>query len=591
MPTQPPTKAAEPSKHAAKPVRNSTTHPLEIAELRLPGGGTLGLTFCPGKQQPNAKTGAWARDLAIDIDDIAAWDAVAIITLMEQHELEALGVTELGETAATRFLGWLHLPIVDGGVPDAAFEERWDLARWYLASRLDAGAKVIIHCKGGLGRTGLLAARILIDRSPIPKTYYESDPLDQLATDAIAAVRAVRPGAIETAAQEQWLRDYANRSGLERLAEGMTYTDFYQRTYGCLLGGACGDALGAPIEFFTDERDLTRFGARGVREFEAGSAPAGAITDDTQMTLFTAEGLLRGWIRGCLKGTLHWPSGPHHGILRWYYTQAHTWRLPHAPDGYLMGIQALHQRRAPGNTCLTALGQTKELGAFADNDSKGCGGVMRVAPVGIYVGGESAFGIGADCARHTHGHPSGYLSAGWLACCVAGLLRDETLAEAASRADRALSQRAEVIEGGAKALETPRALANARVEAERTIASGVWPARIPTSLGQGWVGEEALAIAFYCALLAEAWHRRGATAVEAFEDAVSLAVTHIGDSDSTGSITGQLLGARFGAKAIPKRWAEAVELRDVIEKMASWLVGTATGRLPPASMFKLHPGW
>lgn len=365
----------------------------------------------------------------------------------------------------------------------------------------------------------------------------------------------------------------------------------YQRALGMLLGGACGDALGAPVEFCRHENDFDRFGPRGVRDFEASAWPPGAITDDTQLTLFTAEGLLRGWIRGVCKGICHWPSAAHHGILRWYHGQEGRWRLPHAPDGVLIQIDALRQRRAPGVTCLSALGAATQLGQLANNDSKGCGGVMRVAPVGIYTSGDQAFRLAAECARQTHGHPAGYLSAGWLGCCVAALLRGSTLARAMEDADAQLAASEEVKAQAPKALELVMALANARVEAAATIASGAWPGRIPRSLGQGWVGEEALAIAVYCALLADASRARGAEERTVFEDAVSLAVTHVGDSDSTGSITGQLLGAAYGAGAIPERWAGAVELREVIQQMAWWMVGTATGRLTAEALFETHPGW
>ncbi len=566
--------------------------PWSIATLRLIGGGQLGLAACPGRRPAPRKTCAALPDVERDLDAVAAWGAAVVITVMETDELEALGVAGLGNAVTRRSMAWLQVPIPERGVPDAADEARWTEISRALDLRLTDGAKVLIHSNGGLGRAGLVAALIAIDRDPFPEVRRAGDnPLDALAAEAIAQVRAADEGAFDGAAHQQWLQAYAQRSGMSRLTRGMEQSDLYRRVLGFLLGGACGDALGAPVELLRHDRDFTPFGPRGVREFAAGPAPIGAITDDTQLTLFTAEGMLRGWICRRLQGSQRWPPHAHNGILRWYFTQTHAWPMQPGPDGYLIQIEALHQVRGPGKTCLSALAQTTALGQLAQNDSKGCGGVMRVAPVGVYCEDAEAFDVGAECAQHTHGHPSGYLSAGWLACCVSGLLRGQRLVAAAAIADRRLAERPEVNAGGARALKTPRALANARAEAERTVEGGLWPSRIPASLGQGWVGEEALAIAFYCALLAEAWCERGDATVDVVEDAMSLAVTHVGDSDSTGSITGQLLGARFGATAIPPRWTEAVELRDVIAQLAWWLVGSATERLPAAALRSTHPGW
>lgn len=173
-------------------VWTSETHPLRIAELDAPGGGKIGVTFCPGKHQPEAFSGCWRRDLISDLDVIEIWGANVVVTLVEDHELEALNVPALGIEVRARGLAWLHLPIVDNWIPGAAFEASWNAEAPGLHAVLDRGGRVLVHCKGGLGRAGTIAARLLIERGASPQ-------------DAIAAVRRECPGAIENRTQEGYL--------------------------------------------------------------------------------------------------------------------------------------------------------------------------------------------------------------------------------------------------------------------------------------------------------------------------------------------------------------------------------------------------
>lgn len=193
------------------------------------------------------------------------------------------------------------------------------------------------------------------------------------------------------------------------------------RIAGCLLGGALGDALGWPVEFDNIEAIRERFGEQGIQQPMTNQTGLYEITDDTQMTLFTAEGVLQAWtaarhvgpppdFQGCL----------HRAYRRWLHTQGEG--EGEATGGWLVAIPGLHARRAPGNTCLAAL-QGKRCGTVQNriNDSKGCGGVMRVAPAGLLavriVEGEPgekarfAFELGCTAAAITHGHPSGILPA------------------------------------------------------------------------------------------------------------------------------------------------------------------------------------
>jgi ADP-ribosyl-[dinitrogen reductase] hydrolase len=178
-------------------MKTSASHPLQIAVVSAGSEfGRVGLTLCPGKYDPHGGSGAWGRDLARDLDTIRDWGAAAVVTLLEPKELTLLRVERLGEEVLRRNMLWFHLPIVDVSVPDKRFEREWDIAGEELCSILRSGSDVLVHCRGGLGRAGTIAARLLIELGMEPET-------------AIARVRAVRPGAIETRAQEEYVLDIA----------------------------------------------------------------------------------------------------------------------------------------------------------------------------------------------------------------------------------------------------------------------------------------------------------------------------------------------------------------------------------------------
>jgi ADP-ribosyl-[dinitrogen reductase] hydrolase len=175
-------------------MRNSHTHPLRIAEIATgPDRGKIGITFAPGKKQPAGMSGAWDRDLAADLDSIAAWNAAAVVTLLEDHELDELKIAGLGQEVRCRHMEWHHWPIADYDVPSPAFESVWPANSARICSLLHTGANALIHCKGGLGRAGTIAARLLVELGFPPK-------------EAIQTVRAAREGAIETRQQEEWVK-------------------------------------------------------------------------------------------------------------------------------------------------------------------------------------------------------------------------------------------------------------------------------------------------------------------------------------------------------------------------------------------------
>lgn len=270
------------------------------------------------------------------------------------------------------------------------------------------------------------------------------------------------------------------------------------------------------------------------------------------MTLFTAEGLLRAWARGTERGICHIGAMVQQAYLRWLHTQGYANSTGQIDEGWLIGVQALHHRRAPGTSCLSAL-QSGQLGTVEQpiNDSKGCGAVMRAAPVGLFYGVKDAFRIGVECGALTHGHPSGYLSAGALAHIVAELIAGTDLEGAVSSA---LAELEKHVGHGECSLALEQAIGLAKSEV-------VPPEEIRT-LGRGWVGEEALAIAVYCALKYPT----------DFRSALIAAVNHDGDSDSTGAITGNILGASLGISCIPPEWIDKVELKDEILQVADDLL-------------------
>ncbi|MFT6393309.1 MAG: ADP-ribosylglycohydrolase [Ilumatobacter sp.] len=327
------------------------------------------------------------------------------------------------------------------------------------------------------------------------------------------------------------------------------------RVVGCLLGGAIGDSLGAPIEFDSWETIERRHGPAGVTGFVEASGQLGAITDDTQMTLFTTEGLIRASVRGRTKGICHPPGVVRHAYLRWLWTQGNRDPLTDAfggggnvPDGWLVRLPELHHQRAPGLTCT---GELKRGGNGSvdrpPNDSKGCGGVMRAAPVGfVNIPAADRFELGCEIAAITHGHPCGYLPAGFLAVAVGELIDGSGLPDALDVARRLLMS----WEHCAETLEA----------VDRGVQLGGRGAPTPgdlAELGAGWTGEEALSIGLACAVSART-----------FETGVLAAVNHSGDSDSTGSITGNLLGALLGRSAIDDDWRQTVELLDAMETLA-----------------------
>lgn len=343
--------------------------------------------------------------------------------------------------------------------------------------------------------------------------------------------------------------------------------EFYR---GCLIGGAIGDALGWPVEFKKHDHILQQYGPKGIQDLQLSSNGKAEITDDTQMTLFTAEGILRAETRGNRRGICDPPAVVYHAYQRWLLTQgypridAYEWTY----DGWLLGVKELHARRAPGNSCLSALSSEK-YGTIEKpiNNSKGCGGVMRVAPIGLFSRKDSAFEMAADIAALTHGHPSGYLSAGALADIISSIIDGENIETAVEKTILKL-----------KTQEQHEECTRSLIKAIDLVKRELPDIEAISQLGEGWVGEEALAISVYCALKYQ----------DDFKKAIVAAVNHSGDSDSTGAITGNILGAYLGLSHIPEDWVEYVEMSEIIIQVADDLL---TGHQNTEEWWERYPGY
>ena len=166
--------------------------PLHISAIKGPNGSVLGLTNCPGRRHRSLSGKIWDRNLSADFETIEKWNADALISLNQNEEFTMLGVPEFTKLAKVQNFDWYHLPIHDFGVPGPEFYAAWDHHGSNILQMVNGGARLIIHCAYGLGRSGTFAAKILTAFDICPKT-------------AIEQVRSARPGAIESLIQEQYI--------------------------------------------------------------------------------------------------------------------------------------------------------------------------------------------------------------------------------------------------------------------------------------------------------------------------------------------------------------------------------------------------
>lgn len=354
------------------------------------------------------------------------------------------------------------------------------------------------------------------------------------------------------------------------------------RMLGCLFGGAVGDALGRPVEGMALAEIRAAHGPAGV----TGFAGRGEIGEATQLGLLTAQAGVQASIRARARGI----GGAYFGLvqsnyLAWLAAQGEP--LP-GQDLHMSGPAlrdpAVTARRGAGRTTLAALRKAAArgkpgwpLGRVDEpvNDSKGCGGTIRAAAAGFgHPDRAAVFTRGQGTAALTHGHPSGHLPAGAFAVAVSSLVHGASLGDAVEHAMAELREHR-----GHE--ETTAALE----QAVGLVRGGPPSAARLEGLGRGFTAPEALAIAVYAALAAEA---AGGYPLEIVPRGLLLAVNHSGDSDATGAVCGGLLGARYGARAVPEHWRAGVEAAAVIAELAH---GSAVefGPRPPADAYGEPP--
>lgn len=491
-------------------MRTSITHPLAIAEIIAGSGmGKVGLTFCPGKKQTNAATGAWDRDLKLDVQAIEQWNAAAVVTLVEAHELDSLGVAELGKTVADRHMVWYHLPIQDVGTPGEPFEAEWQTVGEHLRAILRDGFNVLVHCKGGLGRAGLVSARLLIELGWGPDK-------------AVAAVREMRPGAIETSGQLAYVKRL--RRAPSSLPGGRGPED---RALGAMLGLAVGDALGTTLEFTArDTRPrLTDIVGGGPFKLKPGE-----WTDDTAMALALMDSLI---LDPLLNATDLMSR-----FVRWHEHGQYSC------TGRCFDI---------GSTVSTALAKFKRTGdpiaGSEDPRTAGNGSLMRLAPVAIrhWRDPKQLFDIAVEQGRTTHGAFEA------LEACTgfAELLADAIEGE----------PREQVMQ--------PRSYNYA--SAISSIMEGAWRGKPRWRIGSSGYVVHSLEAALWCV---------GRTGT--FRDAVLLAANLGDDADTTAAVTGQLAGALYGASGIPEEWVAPLAWRERIITTTSNLFEAGCADAPHA---------
>ena len=347
-----------------------------------------------------------------------------------------------------------------------------------------------------------------------------------------------------------------------------------EKILGALYGTAAGDALGYAIEFLSWERISQAYGPRGIREYALNKAGLAEVSDDTQMTLFTAAGLVLAGEEG-----VPFDEAVFRAYRDWLSTQKGEQKSGWTREqDWLLADKSLYQWQAPGNTCLHALGSgTYGTPERPINESKGCGGVMRTSVCGFASPAlfpdrpeeQAAALAGAQAAAVTHGHPMGWVPAAMMADMVYRIVYlNLSIPEAAEAALRQVEAMYPKVPGMAdfRAL-VERALYWGTEEnsQETTLDDVPWDMDDIQELGGGWVGDEALAIAIYCAC----------RYANDFDACIRAAVNHSGDSDSTGAIAGALVGASLGIGGISSRWTTPLDVKAAIEATAGRLMAAA----------------
>lgn len=486
------------------------------------------------------------------------------IDLTEEGELRPYNHLLPSDTTYTRF------PITDCGAPKSIESVQRLLLRIEELKKMDG--YVYVHCWGGVGRTGTIIACYLAQNWDEPDLNKTLEVLRRNFTEMPKSAYRETP---ETKEQIDFIERFINTGKSYKKDKAKRVADSIR---GCLMAGAAGDALGYEVEFVRRRAILSRFGEQGITKFVLDNNGKALISDDTQMTLFTANGMLMGLTRGYMRGIGGRPEKYVDGAyLDWYYTQTgnpnvrvkHTW---------LCNLSEMAQRRAPGNTCLEAC-ESMFRGKPVLNNSKGCGGIMRVAPMALLDAGyasrsENCYSIeelaeaGGEIAECTHKHPLGFLPASLLTVLlfkVVPMSPKQVCEETDSIVADTMNILDHIYKG--KYEYDKRYLKELTNKAVLLAHSNISDADAIRLLGEGWVAEEAWAIALFCVI----------RHIDSVEDAIIASVNHDGDSDSTGSICGNIMGAIYGYEHIKnrnifcpkgKQLEETLELSDIILALA-----------------------
>ena len=491
------------------------------------------------------------------------------IDLTEEGELQPYSHLLPADTTYTRF------PIRDCGAPSSVESVQRLLLRIEELKKMEG--YVYLHCWGGVGRTGTIVACYLSQDAEEPNLCHILEELRNHFSEMPKAAYRETP---ETEEQKDFIKRFINAAASYKEEKANRVVDSIR---GCLMAGAAGDALGYEVEFMSRGAILSRFGEQGITKFALDNNGKALISDDTQMTLFTANGLLMGLTRGYMRGIGGRPEKYVDGAyLDWYYTQTGKKREMLIDDWrptWLRDLPVMAHLRAPGNTCLSAC-ENLFRHEKVRNNSKGCGGIMRVAPMALLDAGcasrnENGYSIeelaeaGGEIAEVTHKHPLGFLPASLLTVLLYKIVPmspkqvceeiDGIVADAVNILDRIYKGKYE---------SDKRYLRELTSKAVQLAHSNTSDADAIRQLGEGWVAEETWAIALYCAI----------RHIDSVENAIIASVNHDGDSDSTGSVCGNIMGAVYGYEHIKERnifcpegknFEDTLELSEIILALAN----------------------
>ena len=516
-------------------------------------------------EYPGDKNGEFARH---KIEQMYHFGIRHFVDLTVEGELCPYSHLLPSDTTYTRF------PIRDCGAPKSIESVQRLLLRIEELKKMDG--YVYVHCWGGVGRTGTIVACYL------SQNWEESDlnhTLEVLRRNFSEMPKSAYRETPETKEQIDFIEQFINSNKVYKEDKAKRVPDSIR---GCLMAGAAGDALGYEVEFMSRRSILSRFGENGITKFALDRNGKALISDDTQMTLFTANGMLMGLTRGYMRGIGGRPEKyVDIAYLDWYYTQTGKKREMLIDDWHptwLRDLPEMAHLRAPGNTCLSAC-ESLFRGEKTQNNSKGCGGIMRVAPMALLDAGytsrnENGYSIeelaeaGGEIAEVTHKHPLGFLPASLLTVLLYKIVPmspkqvreeiDGIVADTVNILDR-------IYKGNHEADKRYlKELTNRAVKLAHTDISDADAIR---QLGEGWVAEETWAIALYCAI----------RHIDSVENAIIASVNHDGDSDSTGSVCGNIMGAIYGYEHIKERnifcpegkqLEETLELSEIILALA-----------------------